>query len=77
MYKLKGHSDVSLNHSTEIPCEIWHRRLAHIKYKTLPYVIKAVTGLQYFKVYHEGVFKGCAQGNKIKNHFPKRDNKTE
>jgi hypothetical protein len=30
LYKLKGHSNVALTHSTESPCEIWHRRLAHI-----------------------------------------------
>jgi hypothetical protein len=38
LYKLKGHSDVALTHSTESPCELWHRRLAHINYKALPYV---------------------------------------
>jgi hypothetical protein len=45
MYKLKGHSDVALTHSTESPCEIWHRRPTHINYKVLPYVRKVVTGL--------------------------------
>jgi hypothetical protein len=44
-YKLKGHSDVSLTHSTEIPCELWNRRLDHISYKALPYVRKVVIGL--------------------------------
>jgi hypothetical protein len=42
--ELKGHSDIALTHSTEIPCELWHRRLAHINYKALPYVSKVVTG---------------------------------
>jgi hypothetical protein len=77
MYKLKGHSDAALTHPTEIPCELWHRRLAHINYKALRYVSKVVTGLPEFKVDHEGVCKGCAQGNNIKNHFPKRDSKAE
>ena len=45
LYKLKGHSDVALTHSIEIPCELWHRRLAHINYKALPYVSKVVTSL--------------------------------
>jgi hypothetical protein len=75
MYKLKGHSDAALIHSTEIPCELWHRRLSHIKYKALPYVSKAVTGLPNFKVDHEGVCKGCAQGKNIKNPFPKSNSK--
>jgi hypothetical protein len=30
LYKLKGHSDATLTHSTESPCELWHRRLSHI-----------------------------------------------
>jgi hypothetical protein len=74
LYKLKGHSDVAFNHSTKIPCELWHRRLAHINYKALPYVSKVVTGLLELKVDHEGVCKGCAQGKNIKNPFPKSDN---
>jgi hypothetical protein len=70
LYKLKGHSEAALNHSIENPCELWHRRLAHINYKALPYVSKAVTGLLEFKVDHEGVCNRCAQGKNIKNPFP-------
>jgi hypothetical protein len=77
LYKLKGHSDVALTHSIESPCELWHRRLAHINYKALPYVSKVVTGLPEFKVDREGVCKGCAQGKNIKNPFPKSDSKTK
>jgi hypothetical protein len=55
MYKLKGHLDATLTHSTESPCELWHRRLAHINYKSSPYVNKVVTGLLEFKVDHEGI----------------------
>jgi hypothetical protein len=77
LYKLKGHLDASLTHSTEIPCELWHRRLAHINYKALPYVIKVVTSLPKFKIDHEGVCKGCAQGKNIKNPFPKSDSKAK
>jgi hypothetical protein len=77
MYKLKGQSDAALIHSIESLCEIWHRILSHINYKALPYVSKAVTSLSYFKVDHEGVCKGCAQGKNIKNHFPKSDSKAE
>jgi hypothetical protein len=77
LYKLKGHSDVALTHSTEIPCENFHRRLAHINYKYLPYVRKVLTGLLEFKVDNEGVCNGCAQGKNIKNHFPKSDSKAE
>ena len=75
MYKLKGHLDVFLTHSTKILCELWHKRLSHINYKDLPYVSKVVTGLPELKVDHEGVCKGCAQGKNMKNPFPKRDSK--
>jgi hypothetical protein len=70
IYKLKGHSDATLIHSTESPCELLHRILDHINYKALPYVSKPITGLPDFKVDHEGVCKGCAQGKNIKNPFP-------
>ena len=49
-------------------------RLAHINYKALPYICKAVTGLRGD---HEGVCDGCAQGKNVKNPFSKRDNKAE
>jgi hypothetical protein len=57
--------------------ESWHRRLAHINYKALPYICKAVTGLPELIGDHEGVCNGCAQGKNIKNPFPKRDSKAE
>jgi hypothetical protein len=77
LYKLKGQSEAALTHSTESPCELWHRKLAHLNYKALPYVRKAITGLPEFKVDHEGVCNGCAQGKNIKNPFPKSDSKAE
>jgi hypothetical protein len=77
LYKLKGHSKASMTHAIENSCELWHRRLAHINYKALPYICKAVTGLPELKGDHKGVCNGCAQGKNIKNPFPKRDNKTE
>jgi hypothetical protein len=77
LYKLKGHSEAALTHSIENPYELWHGILAHINYKALPYVSKAVTSLPKFKVDHEGVYNGCAQGKNIKNPFPKRDSKAE
>jgi hypothetical protein len=77
MYKLKGHSNATLTHSSESPNELSHRRLAHINYKALPYVSKAVIGLPDFNVDHEGVCKGRAQGNNINNPFSKSNNKAE
>jgi hypothetical protein len=66
LYKLKGHLDVALTHFTESPCELWHRILAHINYKALPYVSKVVTGLPELKVDHEDVCNGCALGFKTR-----------
>jgi hypothetical protein len=77
LYKLKGHLEASLTHSILNPCEIFHRILDHINYKALPYVSKAIIGLLEFRVDHEGVCNGCAQGKKIKNPFLKRDSKAE
>jgi hypothetical protein len=77
LYKLKGHSEVVMTHAIENPCELWHKRLAHINYRALPYVCKAVTSLPELKVDHEGVCNGCAQGKNIKNPFSKRDSKAE
>jgi hypothetical protein len=77
LYKLKGHSEAAMTHAIENSCELWHRRLAHINYKALPYICKVVIGLPELKGDHKGVCNGCAQGKNIKNPFPKRDNKTE
>ena len=45
LYKLKGHTDSALTTSTITPCELWHKRLAHVNYKSLPIVSKVVIGL--------------------------------
>jgi hypothetical protein len=45
LYKLKGHSEKYPFHNTVNPCELWHRRLAHLHYKSLPIIGKMVTGL--------------------------------
>jgi hypothetical protein len=76
LYKLKGHSEAAMTHAIENSCELWHRRLAHINYKALPYICKAVTSLPELKGDHKGICNGCAQGKNIKNPFSKRDNKT-
>ena len=77
LYKLKGRSDQALVHSTINPCELWHRRLAHLHYRELPTVSKAVIGIPELQVNHEGVCKGCAQGNNVKSMFPSSDNKAK
>jgi transposase InsO family protein len=77
LYKLKGHSKATMTHAIENSCELWHRRLAHINYKALPYICKSVTVLTELKGDHEGICNGCAQGKNIKNPFLKRDSKAK
>ena len=38
LYKLKGHLEISLVNETTSLSELWNRRLAHINYKSFPYV---------------------------------------
>jgi hypothetical protein len=76
-YKLKGHLEAAMTHAIENSCEICLRRLAHINYKSLPYICKAVTGLPELKGDHKVICNGCAQGKNITNPFSKRDNKTK
>ena len=77
LYKLKGHLEIALVHETNISSELWHRMLAHINYKELPYVRKVVTGLPYLKIDREGTCKGFAKGKNINNPFPKSETKTK
>ena len=77
MCKLKGRPEKTLIHETTSSSERWHRRLAYINYKELPYVIKGVTGLPYLKIDHEGTCKGCPRGKNIMNPFLKSETKTK
>ena len=77
LYKLKGHPETAMTHTIEKSCELWHRILAHVNYKELPYICKAITGLPELKIDQEGICNGCAQGKNIKDPFPKRESKTE
>ena len=75
--KLKGHADSAFTTCTIIPCELWHRRISHVNYKAVLVVIKLVTGLPKIQINHEGVCKGCAQGNNIENPFPSSNRKAK
>ena len=77
LYKLKGSSDQVLVHSTINPCELWHQRFAHLHYRALPTVSKAVIGIPELQAKHEGVCNGCAQGKNVKSPFPSSDSKAK
>ena len=49
LYKLKGHPDQALIHDIVEPNELWHRRLAHVHYRTLPIASNVVEGLPEFQ----------------------------
>ena len=73
LYKLKGHPETSLVHQTTSSSELWHRRLAHINYKSFPYVSKVVIGLTDLKIGNEKNCKGFSRGKNIKNPFLKSE----
>jgi hypothetical protein len=50
LYKLKVHSEAAMTHAIENSCEIWHKILAHINYKALPYICKVIIVYQNSKV---------------------------
>ena len=45
LYKLKGQSKQALVHDSIEPSELWHQRLAHLHYRSLPIARKSVSGL--------------------------------
>ena len=75
LYKLKVHPKQDLVHDIVEPNELWHRRLAHVHYRSLPLASKAVEGLPEMKAKHEGVCKGCAKGKNTKKTFPSSESK--
>ena len=67
---MKGHPEQALVHDSVEPNELWNRRLAHVHYRALPFVSKAVEGLPETQTKHDSVCKGCAKGKNTKNTFP-------
>ena len=72
---MKGHPEQPLVHETVEPNELWHRRLAHVHYRALPFARKVFEGLPEIQTKHEGVCKGCAKGNNTKKTFPSSESK--
>ena len=77
LYKLKGSPNQALFHSTIDPCELWHRRFAHLHYRALPSVSRAVLGIPELQAKHGGVCKGCTQGKNVKKPFPSSESKAK
>ena len=77
MYKIKGKPEQALVHESTKPSKLWNRRLAHVHYRALPMVSKAVSGLSKIQENHEGICKGCAQGKNAKKTFPSSESKAK
>ena len=45
LYKLNNHLEQDLVHDSIDPNELWHRSLAHVQYRALPFARKDVEGL--------------------------------
>ena len=75
LYKLKGRLDQALVHSTINSCELWHQIFAHLHYRALLTMSKAVTNIPELQANHEGVCKGCAHEKNVKSSFPRSNNK--
>ena len=45
LYKLKGQPKQALVHYSIEPSELWHQRMAHVHYRSLPIARKAILGL--------------------------------
>lgn len=61
---------------TSLQSELWHWRFAHLHYNALPDARKMVTGMLEFKIEHEVVCQGCAEGKHTRGPFPSSDRKT-
>ena len=73
LYKLKGQPKQALVHDSIEPNELWHRRLAHVDYRALPLVRKAIEGIPEIQEKHDNVCRGCVIGKNTKKTFPSRE----
>ena len=63
----------ALVHDTISLIELWHRRLAHLHYRSLHTLRKVSIGLLKFGDQHSGVCHGCALGKNDKRPFQSSD----
>ena len=57
LHKLKGQPEQALVHDLVETNELWHRRLAHVHYRALPFAGKVVEGLPEIQAKHESPHK--------------------
>jgi hypothetical protein len=64
-------------HDTIILSELWHIRLSHIHYRSLPALGKMVTSLPEIHIQHDGICRGCSLGKNVKGSFPSSDSRSK
>ncbi len=70
LYRLSNIQMQALSHETSNVNELWHRRLGHTGFSSLPNLNKITYGTPKLDSTHIGSCKGCALGKIIKRHFP-------
>lgn len=76
LYQVGGSPLGAMSGDKSLQSELWHRRFAHLHYKVLPDVRLMVTGMPEFKVEHEGVCPGYAEGKLTRGPFPSSNSKS-
>jgi hypothetical protein len=66
-----------LVHDSDILCDLWHRRLGHLHYRSLLILMGIVTGLPEFSIEQQGVCRGCALGNNSKAIFSSNESRSK
>jgi len=75
LYQVGGSPLGAMSCDTSLQSKLWRQRFVHLYYKALLDARKMVTGMPEFKVEHEGVYQGCAEGKHTRGPFPSSDSK--
>ena len=78
-YKLlfQPHHALSHNQSSDELCELWHRRMDHLRHPALRMLTEMTTGMPESSTESSGVCRGCALGKYTKTAFPSSDSRSE
>jgi hypothetical protein len=74
---VSGQSVQALAHDVTSSSELWHIRLGHLHYKSLPDLQNMVCGMPSISLSKNEICKGCMLGKNIKKAFPSSDNRAQ
>jgi len=77
LYRLLGQPTQALVPDEINPCELWHRRYAHLYYRVVLALNQMVLDVPKSQIEHEGVYKSCALGKNVKKSFPSNDSRSK